>query len=397
MKKVIKKNVTFVILLYQHLTLRPVWDIIQRMNNLINKGILYGLCLCFFLHSIRVPPTPFLTAIAVGSAALLFLAECLDTLPLAAALTAWGIFSLFIAPAACFLPIAVYDGTKPSFPRLVRLIVPLFTLLSFSGRSGGEILILLLLSGMAWLLRHYADSLEKSRLAFHQFRDDSTEQDLYLREKHQALLEKQNYEIHLATLRERNRIAREIHDSVGHLLTSSILQTGAIEVLNRDENLKQPIQNLSETLGTAMNSVRNSVHDLKDESVDLQKSLQDILRGASRLTGHLDYHVEREPDREIRFAFIAIAKEAVNNTERHSDADRVSIKVVEHPSFYSMKIADNGSTSKLPAEHGMGLENMEERIEALNGQIHFSAEQGFCIFISVWKDHLKKQGGIEHE
>ncbi len=367
------------------------------MNNLINKGIIYGLCLCFFLHTTSVPPTPFLTAVAVGAAALLFLAECLDTLPLAAALTVWGIFSLFTGPAACFLPVAAYDGARPSLPRPVRLIVPLFTLLSFPKKSGGEILILILLSGAAWLLCYYAASLEQMRLTFHRYRDDATEQDLYMKEKHQALLDRQDYEIHLATLRERNRIAREIHDSVGHLLTSSILQTGAIEVLNQDDVLKTPLGHLNDTLRTAMNSVRSSVHDLRDESVNLEKSLQDILDGAAPLSGQLDYQIELDPRPEIRCAFIAIAKEAVNNTERHSDADRISIEVVEHPSFYSMKIADNGSINRLPAERGMGLDNMRERIAALNGQIHFSADQGFRIFISVWKDHAKRQGGNEYE
>ena len=45
----------------------------------------------------------------------------------------------------------------------------------------------------------------------------------------------QDYEIYLATLKERNRIAREIHDNVGHMLTRSILQLGALSVINKDE------------------------------------------------------------------------------------------------------------------------------------------------------------------
>ena len=48
-------------------------------------------------------------------------------------------------------------------------------------------------------------------------RDDSTEKNLLLEEKNHMLVEKQNYEIYTATLKERNRIAREIHDNVGHL------------------------------------------------------------------------------------------------------------------------------------------------------------------------------------
>lgn len=47
----------------------------------------------------------------------------------------------------------------------------------------------------------------------------------------------QDYEIYLATLKERNRIAREIHDNVGHMLTRSILQLGALSVINKDETV----------------------------------------------------------------------------------------------------------------------------------------------------------------
>ena len=49
-------------------------------------------------------------------------------------------------------------------------------------------------------------------------RDDSKERNLLLHEKNRSLIEKQDYEIYTATLQERNRIAREIHDNVGHLL-----------------------------------------------------------------------------------------------------------------------------------------------------------------------------------
>jgi len=53
---------------------------------------------------------------------------------------------------------------------------------------------------------------------------------MLLRQKNRELIEKQDYEIRLATLNERGRIAREIHDHVGHLLSRSILQIGALMV-----------------------------------------------------------------------------------------------------------------------------------------------------------------------
>ena len=68
-------------------------------------------------------------------------------------------------------------------------------------------------------------------------RDTSTELNLVLQEKNKNLMEKQDYEIYLATLRERNRIAREIHDNVGHMLSRSILQMGALITIHKEEPL----------------------------------------------------------------------------------------------------------------------------------------------------------------
>lgn len=104
-------------------------------------------------------------------------------------------------------------------------------------------------------------------------RDTSTELNLVLQEKNKNLMEKQDYEIYLATLRERNRIAREIHDNVGHMLSRSILQMGALITIHKEEPLHGQLAGVGETLNQAMNSIRESVHDLHDESIDLRQSI----------------------------------------------------------------------------------------------------------------------------
>lgn len=89
---------------------------------------------------------------------------------------------------------------------------------------------------------------------------------------------KQDYEIHLATLQERNRIAREIHDNVGHMLSRAILQMGALQTIHREEPLHGQLMQINDTLGEAMNSIRESVHDLHNESLDLKQALFDICK-----------------------------------------------------------------------------------------------------------------------
>ena len=83
-------------------------------------------------------------------------------------------------------------------------------------------------------------------------RDDGVEKNLLLREKNQSILKNQDYEIYTATLRERNRIAREIHDNVGHMLSRAILMVGAMKAVHGEGDLKGPLGQLNETLNAAM-------------------------------------------------------------------------------------------------------------------------------------------------
>ena len=97
----------------------------------------------------------------------------------------------------------------------------------------GAFFFLLLGIMTALLLRRRTDTCELLRQKYRRTRDDGTEILLLLEEKNQFLLEKQDTEIYTATLRERNRIAREIHDNVGHMLTRSILMVGALKTVNQ--------------------------------------------------------------------------------------------------------------------------------------------------------------------
>ena len=104
-----------------------------------------------------------------------------------------------------------------------------------------------------------------------------------MHERNQALIEKQNADIHAATLSERNRIAREIHDNVGHMLTRSLLQVGALKVIAGDDSLDEPLTELQNTLNTAMTNVRTSVHDLHDDAIDLESTLWEIKIGRAHV------------------------------------------------------------------------------------------------------------------
>lgn len=218
-----------------------------------------------------------------------------------------------------------------------------------------------------------------------QLRDASTERDILLRERNKELLEKQESEIYIATLKERNRIAREIHDNVGHMLSRSILQVGALGTIHKEEPLHGQLISVNDTLNAAMTSIRQSVHDLHDDAIDLEQAVRESIREMQekyQLT--LEYDMSRQVPRKVKYCFITIVKEAMNNIVKHSNADTITITLREHPGLYQLSVEDNGTISRGDGE-GIGLVNMRERVQALSGTLHISREQGFHIFVSIQK------------
>lgn len=105
----------------------------------------------------------------------------------------------------------------------------------FTGASGnvnlshGQMYLLIVGILLSLVLKLKEEAYEELEQEYRKTRDDSKERNLLLQEKNRSLIEKQDYEIYTATLQERNRIAREIHDNVGHLLSRCILIVGCNE------------------------------------------------------------------------------------------------------------------------------------------------------------------------
>ncbi len=224
----------------------------------------------------------------------------------------------------------------------------------------------------------------KNREDYIKLQDTSTEHALSLKEKNKELIEKQDYEIHLATLSERTRIAREIHDNVGHILTRAILQLGALLTIYKEEPLQGQLKDVNANLNEAMNNIRESVHDLHDNAIDLKQNMEEILRPMrERYDVEFEYDISTDMKRNRKYCMIAIVKEAMSNIIKHSNATRIRLIVREHPGFYQLIIDDNGTIKQPIHATGIGLENMKQRVESFDGTIHFDWQDGFSIRISM--------------
>ena len=310
----------------------------------------------------------------------------------------FGFSSLWIPDLLLFFPLLLYQTLSAGLFPLAVVEFPFWGLLAFRFHKFPEFLCLAGIFGfiLAFFLWSHTRQYEILTRNFRQSRDDSEEHALLLSEKNKALLEKQDYEIYAATLRERNRIAREIHDNVGHVLSRSILMTAACKTINKNEALDPLLGNLEESLNGAMNSIRSSVHDLHDDAVNLEDAIKGLVKDFSFCPVTLTYDMSRQVPREVKYSLISITKEGLSNVMRHSNADSVNILLREHPALYQLCIEDNGTLgSKIPdiqtdadsnkmetVSGGMGLSNIRDRVKALGGTVQITQEKGFRIFVT---------------
>lgn len=352
------------------------------MNKLIDKLVIFVVCLALYIPAANrvYMVVPILVSIIL-SAILSYLEDEWITISVFAAY----LIACFYQPVLLFfIPLFAYDAVflkikvvwVLSF--LPLIINSLKTLSSLNWLIAAFILA-------AYVLKYRSVSLQSIEADYHRLRDTAKEISMQLEKQNKELLEKQDYEINLATVTERNRIARDIHDNVGHLLSRSILQIGALLAINKDEATNESLRLLKGTLSEAMDSIRASVHDLHEKSIELQTELQKLIDSFTFCPVRFDLELETNPDKNIKHCFIAVMKEALSNIIKHSNATNVLVAVREHPALYQLIIQDNGTLGSYNSENGIGLKNINDRVIAVGGNINISTDDGFRIFISVPK------------
>lgn len=349
------------------------------MNNIINKSII------IFITSIAIIPISsqekFIIAILLCIISSAF-SEIADKEKLSL------IFLIIYSCIACIypefligLPLLFYDiaNSKYKFYGLFQVIPFIINYQCNTVANNIIIALVILISG---ILKYKYDEYERLQRQYIKRRDDLTEESLNLEKRVEELINRENYQIKMATLDERNRIAREIHDNVGHLLTSSIIQIGAVMAITKEKDTKDMLNNIKNTLDEGMNSIRSSIHDLHDDAVDLYLELLKIVKEFKFCEVDYKYNIQSDMDVKMKYVIISIVKEALANVIKHSNATKVTVHLYEHPKIYQLIIADNGTIKNKKSETGMGLEGMKMRVTSMGGNININTENGFEIFIS---------------
>lgn len=316
---------------------------------------------------------------------------------------AYIIAAVFAPPFVPFAPLALYDIARrvrreriwPALAIGAVFVCALVADLRGGALTTRALLLTAILSVVATLLSLRTAQLEREQQRMRRTRDELQERALALEARNRDLADRQDYEVELATLAERARIAREIHDNVGHQLTRASLQVEALRVVHVGEpSVAADFADVKRTVDEALQLVRASVHALNDNAVDLSVQLERIVEGAHSDGGpqiELEVLAEHAPA-NVANCFAAVLREALSNAMRHACAQTVTVRCMEHPSFYQLIVTDDGAggaqASGRNVTGGMGLASMRERIEALGGTFTAgprAGSPGWRVFATVPK------------
>ena len=190
-----------------------------------------------------------------------------------------------------------------------------------------------------------------------------------------------------AETRERNRLAREIHDTLGHSFVGIITGIEACAALMdvAPDATKVQLMAIAEVARQGMTDVRRSVKALRPdalEKLDLEKALTQMITEIKtatsaeilyQCTAKLNYFNTDEEDIIYR-----IIQESITNSIRHGKAKRIEISIDREYNILNILIKDNGIGCS-DIQKGFGLHHMDERLGMLGGSLQYNGENGFTV------------------
>jgi signal transduction histidine kinase len=194
----------------------------------------------------------------------------------------------------------------------------------------------------------------------------------------------------MTIIEERNRIARDLHDTIGHGLTGTIMGLEMVQVLLGEDldKAKEMIVNLKDNSRENLVKVREVVSTLNpneniSKGIESIKELIDSFQFKSNIVIELTTNgVAMETNPSINIVLYRIIQEGLTNAIRHGKADKIDIKITFTKDYIELYIKDNGLGS-IDINKGFGLKSMEDRIFSLGGTISFLSVNGFSIVANI--------------
>lgn len=190
---------------------------------------------------------------------------------------------------------------------------------------------------------------------------------------------------------ERKRLARELHDTIGHALAGMVVGVDAcITMIDKNPQLaKAQLKIISKAIRKGMKDVRNSLNKMRPDFLQqyrLKEAIEKMKEEISDVTDlkiNLNYQIDETGfDTKIEDILFRVIQESITNSIRHGLATVVDIDIYKENNLLCLKIKDNGKGCKA-INYGFGLKQMVERVSQIRGDINFYSENGFTTEIKI--------------
>lgn len=205
---------------------------------------------------------------------------------------------------------------------------------------------------------------------------------------------------HTAQVQERNRLAREIHDTLGHVLTGITAGADACIQMMDDspEMARHQMELIADTARNGMNDVRRSVKALRPDSLEKETLSGALNKMCTSMAQSSGAQIQLEESlagltlsQDEEDCVYRTVQEGITNAIRHGHATRVQVRCHIEDGVLEVSVRDNGIGCK-SVMPGFGLQHMQERMLMLGGTFWYENSDGFCIRAEI---PLRKTPGSE--
>lgn len=208
------------------------------------------------------------------------------------------------------------------------------------------------------------------------------------------LVNKDKVSTEISTLEiERKRMAYDLHDDIGPLLSSIKLQINCLS--NADEEDREIIERCSTLIGDAIQKIRETSNNLTSEILSRKgltlaiREFSDMISKTKQLEIDIDIPaVETQLNKSSELHLYRIFQEVLTNCIRHAQATKFYLQIIEDKKLMTITLNDNGigfDSSAVQDKLGFGLKNIVNRVDLLNGQLYLDAQKdkGVCYTIEI--------------
>ncbi len=272
-------------------------------------------------------------------------------------------------------------------------LAPVLLVALYSSLNSGRFSLLLVL-GICAILAYVLQKAEEKELLYKNKLDDERRLRYELEQAKAKLLNSSKDIAHLAEANERNRIAREIHDNVGHSIAGILIQLqAALKLFNRDEEKSKLILTKSiDSLSDSLTLLRNTVYNIKPQETLGVEYIKSVIDNFAFCPVDFKFYGDFSSLSPNQLEILASnIKEALTNASKHSQATKLNISIDINARHTRLYVKDNG-VGCANLKEGLGISGVKERVQNMGGSVSISSDDGFLIVCLLPNENSQEVG-----